>query len=675
MPPNTIRLKADEIVSYRGENWKILHAEDFERVLATRLSDQRHDFLPIADLAAPVEPHSSDATSTTAVAGKTGNTPAALAKHAQRLKDRTVRQTSSLEKQSPKQAKAYAVALEEYQFALRIIAAPKKERAALIQEMCEALGISKATVYLRIRFAKTHGSADALLRGVRSDKGQYRLSQEVLDIIRANLKKHRLIPEPKSMPDVWDWVNGECRSKGLPEVSLATLRNFEHETSLKKRLESQGRKKEVKARFGSKAGQLPNTDYPLQTIQVDHTPIQVCLVDEIDRLPIGDCWLTLVIDCYSRMVLGFFLSFDAPSTLSTGMALAQAFLPKEEYLRKVGVTGEWPCWGFPDIILVDNAAELNGQMMHGARRKYRFDLRDRPVGSPNFGGHVESAFKTFMYEFKSYKGTKFSNPMERAEYDSEGRAILTIREFEHLFTEFLVNDYHLAEHTGKGMDKAPPYLKWRQGIFEGDVMPPTGLPERPADTLGLRVSLLPYDRRTISNGTVQMFGEEYHNPALTLIGDAINLDKPLEERKYEVRYDPRDISKIWLFNPATNDYLELAFADLRKGAISLWEHKALKRRRGNPSDQFLGQRYESKLRREEIHTTAAKRTKQTRLEAEKARRRAEGALTQPPPPSQKPAPATSSKQPIDPERLKALRDKVRPAAARPSNSKENSDDS
>lgn len=674
---NTIRIRADEIVSYEGENWKILHVEDFVRVLATRVSDERHDFLPIAELKTPVwDKSSKEKPPPGAESTEEQEEVLPLTDNARRLKERKVRQAASKEDLTSKQREeAYPKALKEFQSALRVLNAPTDQRATLIDEMCKSCDLSVATAYRHIRIVRMHGTADALLRAIRADKGKYKLSKDVLEIIRRQLQLHRFIPEPKSMSDILDLVKGECQLKGLGKISLTTLRNFEHETSLKKRLESQGRKKQVKDLFGSKAGQLPDKDYPLCTVQVDHTPIQVCLVDETDRQPIDDPWLTLVIDCYSRMVLGFFLTFDAPSTLSTGVALAHAFLPKEDYLRSLGVKGEWPCWGFPDIILVDNAAELNGRMMHGARRRYRFDLRDRPVGSPNFGGHVESAFNTFMKEFKSLPGTKFSNPIERGEYDSEGRAILTIAEFEHLFTEFLVNDYHLAEHTGKGMDRFTPLMKWKQGVFEGDIMPPTGLPERPADPVALRISLLPFEMRTIRNATVQLFGEEYHNPALTLIGDAINLDKPLKDRQYEVRYDPRDISKVWLLNPETHDFLNLSFADLRKGSISLWEHDARKRRRGNPAEQFLGQRYESKLIREDIKAAGAKRTKQQRLADEKERRRAQGALVKPPPASNRPTHTSASKKPLDPERRKALRDKVRPAAAvDPSIRREKSDD-
>lgn len=664
-------LRVGELVSLGGTNWRILHVQDFERVLAARVSDGRPEFLAIADLQPPAESSASEEASVFANGSEPANdegdescdSESALSV---RIKKRQVRKLPAQSDLSDEQKKAREAAVLEFQDLFAILKTPRRERRQLIAALCKRFGYNQASAYRRLKIVEVHGTADALLPAVRSDLGDHRLAEEVCKAIDEHLKKYRFVQEPKTLPDILELINGKCRKEGWDEISLTTLRRFEQKTPLKEKLEAQGRKKKAADAFRPKAGHLPYNDYPLAIIQVDHTPIQICLVDEEDRQPIGDAWLTLVIDTYSRMVLGFYLTFDPPSTLSTGLALAHAFLPKEEYLRSQGISGEWPCWGFPDVILVDNAAELNGQMMHGARRRYRFTLRDRPVDAPNFGGHVESAFRTFMYEFKSVPGTKFSNPVERGEYDSEGRAIFTIAEFEAFFTEFLVNDYHLSEHSGAGMDRTVPLLKWKKGIFEGDVMPPTGLPDRPSDPMALRISLMPFKRRTVRNGTIQVLDEEYHSGALTLIGDKVDLTKPLNERKFEVRYDPRNISKVWLYYEPNDSYIEVPFADLRKRSISLWERDARKRRQDKPAEQFKDQRYESKLRREDMKMTATKKTKQQRLEDEKARRRAQGALVQPPATPTKPPSSAPKKQKLDPERLKALRDKVRPADPYPS---------
>lgn len=643
-----ISFRPGELVACNGENWVIVHSEDFERVLASRVSDGRHDFLRIADILPPVfesQPKSED------------GPPSIVPRRIRRL--RPTRPEEDEPRLLPKDEKRRKWSVKELQLALEVLKAPRAERRKLIRRMTKTFGYNEASAYRRLKIVEIHQDADALLRAVRSDAGERRIKPKVIAVIREHLTEHRFIETPKTLPNIRELINGYCRANGLKEISLTTLTSFEQETTLKQKLEAQGQKKKAADAFRPKVGHLPNSDYPLAIAQVDHTPLQICFVDEVDRKPIGDAWLTLVIDTYSRMVLGFFLSFDAPSTLSTGMALAHAFLPKDDYLRSLGVSGVWPCWGFPDIIHVDNAVELNGKMMHGARKRYRFTLRDRPVGSPNFGGHVESAFKTFMFELKSVPGTKFSNPVERGEYDSEGRAIFTIAEFEKFFTEFLVNDYHLKEHTGEGMDGAVPLTKWKQGIFEGDKMPPTGLPDRPADPLSLRISLMPVKYRVVRNSIVNILSHEYHSGRLTLISDGVDLTKSRAERKFEVRYDPRNIAKIWLYDEEAESYIDLDFADLRLGPISLWEDTARRTRRVDQSDQFKDQRYQSKQRRENMKDSAAKKTKQQRLEAEKERRRAAGALVQPPPAALKPA---LGKKPLDPSRLQALRDDVRPAA-------------
>ena len=72
--------------------------------------------------------------------------------------------------------------------------------------------------------------------------------------------------------------------------------------------------------------------WPLEVVQIDHTPIDVLVVDEWERQPLGRPWLTLAIDVASRFVTGFQISLDRPSSLTVALALTQAVLPKEGWL-------------------------------------------------------------------------------------------------------------------------------------------------------------------------------------------------------------------------------------------------------------------------------------------------------------------------------------------------------
>ena len=55
---------------------------------------------------------------------------------------------------------------------------------------------------------------------------------------------------------------------------------------------------------------------PLELAEIDHTPLDLMVVDVVSRFPLGRPTLTSLIDKYSRMVLGFYISFTPPSTLS-----------------------------------------------------------------------------------------------------------------------------------------------------------------------------------------------------------------------------------------------------------------------------------------------------------------------------------------------------------------------
>jgi putative transposase len=319
------------------------------------------------------------------------------------------------------------------------------------------------------------------------------------------------------------------------------------------------------------------------------------------------------------MVLGYYLTFDEPNAMSAGIALARSFLPKDEHLKKMGVNGSWPCWGYPTVIIADNAADLNGYLMRSASRNIRFDIRNRPVDRPNFGGHIESAFRTFMFQQRAVKGTKFSNPTAKAEYDSKAKASMTLSEFDALFTEFLVNDYHLREHDGDGMKKRCPLQCWEAGIFDGDVFPPRGLPDIPENPEEVYISMLPFVHRVVQNLIVEVFNERYYSKELGKLSQRSDRSRTIEERRHEVRYDPRNIACIYVRDPSTGRFIRAEVQNVHWTFRSLWECNQIRARWGKPAAAYEQSRYESKKKQEDLKRSAEGKTQ----EAKKARRKVE----------------------------------------------------
>jgi hypothetical protein len=68
--------------------------------------------------------------------------------------------------------------------------------------------------------------------------------------------------------------------------------------------------------------------FPLQYVFADHYLLDVFVVDEATRSQLDRLWLTLLIDAYSRSVVGLALLYETPGVMSIQTALQHAIWPK-----------------------------------------------------------------------------------------------------------------------------------------------------------------------------------------------------------------------------------------------------------------------------------------------------------------------------------------------------------
>ena len=110
----------------------------------------------------------------------------------------------------------------------------------------------------------------------------------------------------------------------------------------------------------------------------------------------GRPYLTVAIDVYSRCVVGFCLTLDPPSSVSVGLCLTHAVLPKEAWLAERGVEASWPVLGLPAVLHVDNAPEFHGEALQRGCLQHGIELDHRPVARPHYGGIVERLIGSLM---------------------------------------------------------------------------------------------------------------------------------------------------------------------------------------------------------------------------------------------------------------------------------------
>ncbi|MGA9661622.1 MAG: integrase, partial [Pseudomonas alloputida] len=111
-------------------------------------------------------------------------------------------------------------------------------------------------------------------------------------------------------------------------------------------------------KYGAKPGKIL-LSHPLERVQIDHTVVDCILVDEETRSPLFRPWVTLLIDVYTRVIIGYYVAFHAPSSVSVACAITHAVLPKRQYLDSIGREDvSHPFYGIPEILYMDNAKEF-----------------------------------------------------------------------------------------------------------------------------------------------------------------------------------------------------------------------------------------------------------------------------------------------------------------------------
>lgn len=465
----------------------------------------------------------------------------------------------------------------------------RSERRAAVANVAGILGLSESSIYRLLARYRDHGRVSFLLRPTRSDRGKTRLSQEAIAIVDAGIQKHYLTEHRKSVSSVWREIDRACKEAAIPTPTVTTVRNIIYRLDPSMVEAKRYSRKQSEAKYAPQLGSFPNANNPYEVIQIDHTPMDVIIVDDVHRKPIGRAYLTIAFDVRTKMVTGFVISIDHPGALATGMCVAMSILPKDEWLRErrlhdVGIT--WPCYGIMRTVHTDNAKEFRGKMLKFACNEYNISLEKRRKGAPQYGGGVERAFRTFMTKVhEELPGTTRSNVLQRAEYNSEGRAVLSLGALERWFAVYLLGEYHRTPHAGN--QGVAPLDVWTEAHLQGlDGGPPVGLPIPMTQDAAerLRLDFLPLFETTVQQYGVRSWSIDWYSP---LIRRHIAAKTPDGKgRKFICRYDPRNLEQIWFFDDVSNVYIPLPYRVSTRPPVSLWEVKQAKnalRSRGSPT--------------------------------------------------------------------------------------------
>lgn len=128
----------------------------------------------------------------------------------------------------------------------------------------------------------------------------------------------------------------------------------------------------------------------LERIEIDHTLLDIWVLDPRTGVPIGRPWITVLIDRYSGYILGFHISFYGPSVGSVAAAIRNAILPKDEILASVAEQYlSWTAMGTGEQYVVDNGLEFHSNAFLRLVWHLRADIIFNPVRQPWLKGSIE----------------------------------------------------------------------------------------------------------------------------------------------------------------------------------------------------------------------------------------------------------------------------------------------
>ncbi|NNH65882.1 Mu transposase C-terminal domain-containing protein [Rhizobium laguerreae] len=436
-------------------------------------------------------------------------------------------------------------------------------RQEAIARAASELRLTTRQIYNLLARYRTARTVTALLPRIAETRRK-RLPAEVEAIISTTLREQWLVLEAPPLAPVVAEIRARCEEAGLALPSYVSVARripalFGPEEIARKRSANPKHLLRLKPRPG-----YIHAAHPLDACQIDHTPADINFVEVIDTsgVFVGRPYLTIVTDVATRSILGFCLTLEKPSVLSVALCLAHAICPKEDWLAARNLDHPWPMFGRPRLLVTDSAKEFKGHAFQRGCDDYGIRIRYRDRGRVHQGGVVERLLGKLNAVLTTYPGSSGRSVADRDGYPAGQHARLSFGDLERCVA-LAVIDHNLQENS---KTLKVPIMEWRQNS--------KNLPRFEDDPQHVLLSFLPGTERQLSPQGISMFALHYYAPWLGVL-------VPQRDRlgKLEIRYDPRDISHVYVRDPETRQYQAVERRDGRLASLTLWEFEAERARR------------------------------------------------------------------------------------------------
>lgn len=369
----------------------------------------------------------------------------------------------------------------------------------------------------------------------------------VAEITQVNEGRHPLFPKPDTPYTV---------------VSERTVRRAYNFLESSATVEAKSGKQAVEQDWAG-AGRSLTADFAFHRVIVDHTRLDLHVVDEEFEVVLGRPWLTLAIDVRTRAVVAHLITFIDPCSWTVGEILRRMALPKRPPSEKAGL---YPVLrkirGKPTELIVDNAVEFRSHTMEAAARGAGFSVRFCPIKSPRYRAVGERIMGTINEDICELLPGHTLSPHDarRFGFDSADEACVTMREVEAVANE-IVAEYNTTPH--EGLMKRQPALLIEHELNRHGIVNFADLESFRIDTMAIK------EGAQLSPSGIRAFGGlRYHDirAVRELLDDLVPLEPRRKRRDdatavVDFRYDPMDIGRIHVWNRRRRIFVTLTCSD------------------------------------------------------------------------------------------------------------------
>lgn len=404
----------------------------------------------------------------------------------------------------------------------------------------------------------------------RGPKGST-LSPEVVAIIHRTIDEFYLTQKRPRVSDIMDFVEQgiEQLNLGKPVAQKHAVPSYRTILRFIKKIpkyeELEGRYgKNIAVRETRSIGQGPLSTRPLERVEVDHTRLDIIVCDDVYGVPLGRPNLTMIIDHYTRMPVGYYVGFLPPSALTIMLALRMAVAPKTWVKEKYpSIESDWPCHGVPETIVTDNGREFHSKDFEAACFHFGINVQHNRVREPWGKGVVERFFGEVNRSLiGGLLGKTFESISAKSENDPLRDATMSFSTFQEALCRWIV-DYH-AQVPHSGIVDIPAH-RWS-----------TGVKRYPIKIYGTGDDLnvfLPFARtqRQISQMGIVYKHIWYNSPRLTELRNSLE-----DGAKVAIKVNPENLGSILVIDDRSGAYFSVPALDFEYAdGLGLWQHKLI----------------------------------------------------------------------------------------------------